>query len=263
MPELPEVETVVRTLSPHVAGRTIREVHFLSPHAAGHKPEELARQITGRRIAALRRAGKFIVFELDHGVLAVHLRMTGKLLMNGEPGPFTRAILELDAGTLLFDDVRQFGRMEWDERLPANVGRLGPDPFDLTPREFAMRLRSRRGAVKPLLLNQAFVGGLGNIYVDEALFRAGVHPLAHACRLSLARAERLHGSVVEVLAEAIDAGGSSISDYVDADGRAGGFQVQHRVYGRAGEECVQCGAVVRRIVVGQRGTHFCARCQRR
>ncbi len=263
MPELPEVETVVRTLAPYVAGRTIREVHFLSPHAAGHRPEELAQRITGRRITGLRRAGKFIVFDLDHGVLAVHLRMTGKLLMNGERGAFTRAILELDKGTLLFDDVRKFGRMEWDEQLPANVGRLGPEPLDITAREFAERLRARRGAVKPLLLNQAFIGGLGNIYVDEALHRAGVHPLAQASRLSRARAERLHACIVDVLTEAIDAGGSSISDYVDADGRAGGFQMQHRVYGREGEPCLECGAPIKRIVVGQRGTHFCARCQRR
>lgn len=263
MPELPEVETVVRTLAPHVVGRTILEARFFSPHAAAHRPEELAARLQGRRIHAVRRVGKFIVADLDSGVLSVHLRMTGKLLWNAVPGPFTRALLELDSGSVLFDDVRQFGRMEWAEGIPANVARLGPDPLEIQPAEFAARLRAHRGAAKPLLLNQAFVAGLGNIYVDEALFRAGVHPLAHASRLSHARALRLHAAVVEVLSEAIAAGGSSISDYADAQGRQGGFQRFHRVYGREGEPCQKCGTPVCRIVAGQRGTHFCPRCQRR
>jgi formamidopyrimidine-DNA glycosylase len=207
--------------------------------------------------------GKFIVVDLDRGVLAVHLRMTGKLLADAAARPFTRAVLELDRGAVLFDDVRKFGRMEWAAELPANVRRLGPDALRITPEEFAGRLRARRGAVKPLLLNQAFLAGLGNIYVDEALFRAGIHPLATAQSLSRTRALRLHGAMAEVLREAIAAGGSSISDYADAEGRAGAFQRFHRVYGRAGEPCVECGSPVKRIVVGQRGTHYCARCQRR
>ncbi len=263
MPELPEVETVVRTLAPYVAGRTILEARFLSPHAAAHRPEELAARLRGRRIAAVRRAGKFIVATLDEGVLSIHLRMTGKLLLNAAPGPFTRAILELDSGAVLFDDVRQFGRLEWCERIPPNVARLGPDPLEITPGDFASRLRAHRGCIKALLLNQSFLAGLGNIYVDEALFRAGVHPLAQAARLSRRRALRLHTAIVEVLTEAIAAGGSSISDYADAQGRQGSFQRFHRVYGREGEPCPACGTPVRRIVAGQRGTHFCPRCQRR
>lgn len=263
MPELPEVETVVRTLAPHVAGRTILEARFLSAHAAAHRPEELADRLRGRRIQAVRRVGKFIVADLDHGVLSIHLRMTGKLLLNGVPGPFTRAILELDSGSVLFDDVRQFGRMEWCENTPANIARLGPDALEITPEDLSARLRAHRGAIKPLLLNQAILAGLGNIYVDEALFRAGVHPLAPATRLTRPRALRLHAAIVEVLSEAVAAGGSSISDYADAQGRQGAFQRFHRVYGRQGEPCPECATPVRRIVVGQRGTHFCPRCQRR
>jgi formamidopyrimidine-DNA glycosylase len=263
MPELPEVETVVRTLAPHVVGRTILDARFLSPHAAAHRPEELAARLQGRRILAVRRVGKFIVADLDHGILSIHLRMTGKLLLNAAPGPFTRAILELDCGSVLFDDVRQFGRMEWCERISANIARLGPDALALTPDEFAARFRARRGAIKPLLLNQAVLAGLGNIYVDEALFRAGVHPLAPADRLSRPRLQRLRAAIVEVLSEAIAAGGSSISDYADAQGQQGAFQRFHRVYGRQDEPCPECGTAVRRIVVGQRGTHFCPRCQSR
>jgi formamidopyrimidine-DNA glycosylase len=263
MPELPEVETVVRTLAPHVRGRLIVAARFLSPHAAGHRPEELAAHLRGRRIQDVRRAGKFIVFPLDHGLLSVHLRMTGKLLLNAAAGRFTRAVLELDAGSVLFDDVRQFGRMEWSAQTPANIARLGPDPLVEAAADFAARLKSRRGAVKPLLLDQSFLAGLGNIYVDEALHRAGIHPLAAAARISRTRALRLHAAVIDVLSAAIAAGGSSISDYADAAGRKGAFQHSHRVYGRENVPCLTCGAPIRRIVVTQRGTHFCPRCQPR
>ncbi|MBN9658313.1 MAG: bifunctional DNA-formamidopyrimidine glycosylase/DNA-(apurinic or apyrimidinic site) lyase [Acidobacteria bacterium] len=263
MPELPEVETIVRTLRPRVAGRRILEARYLSPHAAGHQPEIMAAGLTGRTIVDLRRAAKFLVFDLDQGFLSVHLRMTGKLLFDSVPGPFARAILTLDPGTLIFDDVRQFGRFLWSPELPPNVSTLGPEPFDIQPAAFAHRLRARRAHVKPLLLNQQFLGGLGNIYVDEALHRAGIHPLALSSSLSARRAQLLHASILEVLGEAIAAGGSSISDYVDAEGRAGSFQRFHRVYGREGEPCLQCGKPIHRIVVGQRGTHFCPACQKR
>lgn len=263
MPELPEVETIVRTLRPRVAGRRILDVRYLSPIAAARDPETMAESLSGRTIRGLRRVAKFLVFDLDEGVLAIHLRMTGKLLFDQVPGPFARAILTLDQGTLVFDDVRQFGRLLWTPALPANIERLGPEPFDLTPREFAARLKARRGRVKPLLLNQQFIGGLGNIYVDEALFRAGIHPLAQASRLSARRAQLLHAAIIEVLTDAIAAGGSSISDYVDAEGRAGSFQRFHQVYGREGAPCARCGRSICRIVVGQRGTHLCPCCQTR
>jgi formamidopyrimidine-DNA glycosylase len=191
--------------------------------------------------------------------------MTGKLLTDPPPSPFLRALLELDDRRLAFDDVRQFGRMLWSaSSLPAGVARLGPEPLETAPEEFVRSLRSRRGRVKALLMNQAFLGGMGNIYTDEALHRAGIHPEAEASKLSKPRCLRLHAAIVAVLTEAIASRGSSISDYVDTDGRGGEFQQRHRVYGRESEPCLTCAkAAIRRIVVAQRGTHFCPRCQRR
>lgn len=262
MPELPEAECIVRSLRPWLEGSRFTAVHFLSPLAANGQPARLGRFLANRRIGAVRRRGKFILLELDHGFCAVHLRMTGRLLWNGAPGPHTRAVFELDRGRLLLDDIRQFARVYAGQTLPRPVAQLGPEPFELVPAEFAARTLGRRGRIKPLLLDQRFLAGLGNIYVDEALHRARVHPLQPAARLSPKRAETLHAAILEVLGEAIAAGGSSISDYVDGAGREGSFQLQHRVYGRQGQPCPACGATVRRIVVAQRGTHFCPRCQR-
>lgn len=248
MPELPEVETVVRTLAPHLTGRRIQHVHGVDV------------PVTGRVIERLSRHGKYIVLHLDDGLLLIHLRMTGKLLFNGTPTPHTRASFGLDNGTLLFDDIRRFGRITWS---PGALPDQGPDPLEIPSSDFVDAVHARRGSIKPLLLNQRFLRGLGNIYVDEALHRAKIHPLAQAARLSRPRLVLLHQTIIEVLREAIEAGGSSISDYVDAEGRAGSFQGRHRAYGRAGEPCFDCGNPICRIVVGQRGTHFCQRCQKR
>jgi formamidopyrimidine-DNA glycosylase len=187
--------------------------------------------------------------------------MTGKVLINRTPGPYTRAVVTLDSGALLFDDVRMFGRIEYSKRLPERVARLGPEPLEISRDEFVSRLRSRRAQIKPLLLNQTFLRGLGNIYTDEALFRARIHPRALASRLSRRRAAELHRAIVEVLTLAIESRGSSVSDYVDAEGRQGWFQALHNVYGKGGEPCPRCGRPIRRTVVAQRGTHYCPRCQ--
>ena len=215
--------------------------------------------LVGRTIRNVARHGKQILFELDRGFIHVKLGMTGALLVNGVAGAHTRAVLEFNDGShLLYDDIRQFGSLRLIAEPP---GELGPDPLELSAREFALRLRSRRGALKPLLLNQSFLRGLGNIYVDEALHRAAMHPLASAERLSAAAAKALHGAIVELLEEAIVHRGSSISDYVDAAGERGSFQKLHRVYGKEGQPCLRCGTPIRKIVVAQRGTHFCPRCQ--
>lgn len=259
MPELPEVETIVRGLRPHVEGRRVEAVEFCAARAAQGQPREMEQRLAGRRIVRLTRRGKHLLFELDTGWMDVHLRMTGKLLLQGARPAYVRARLVLDTGAVIeFEDVRQFGYMVWRERPPL----LGPDALEISAEDFCSMLGARRAAVKPLLLQQEVLAGLGNIYVDEALFRAGIHPRAIAARLSKARRARLHCAVREVLREALAMGGSSVSDYVDAEGRPGGFQRQHRVYGRAGEPCPACGAAVRRIVIGQRGTHYCPRCQR-
>lgn len=262
MPELPEVECIVRTLRQHLAGKRIHAVAFRSLLAAGGRAGEAVDFLAGRSITAVRRRGKFIVLELDRGFCAVHLRMTGRLVWKGAEGPHTRAVFTLESGRLVLDDIRQFARVYCGAALPEAVAALGPEPFELTPAEFRIRLQARRGRIKPLLLDQRFLAGLGNIYTDEALHRARIHPLHAAARLSGKRAESLHAAIVEVLEEAIAAGGSSISDYVDGAGRRGGFQNSHRVYGREGEPCPQCAAPVRKIVVAQRGTHYCPRCQR-
>src|ERR1035438_6280141 len=197
------------------------------------------------------------------GYLVVHLGMTGRLLLGGEVGKHTHAILSLDRGVLLYDDSRQFGCIQYSREIPERVLKLGPDALEVSFEDFAAALRRRKTRIKALLLNQGFVRGLGNIYADEALFRAGIHPMAMASRLRGDRARRLHDGIAAVLAEAIAAGGSSISDYREAEGRKGFFQMEHRVYQRTGEACPVCGTAIRRILVAQRSSHFCPRCQRR
>ena len=258
MPELPEVETVVRSLAPYVTGRMIRAIEV---HSSPIRRGEVERA-GGRRIVRVRRAGKFIVFELDQGYLCVHLGMTGKLLAAPQRGKHTRACIRLDDGMVCFDDPRMFGNIEFSERLPERVERLGVEPLEVDCERFQQMLRLRRGGVKALLLNQKFLRGVGNIYADEALHLAGVHPLERASGLSAPRARRLWEALRTVLTEAIARGGSSVSDYVDAEGRQGWFQLMHRVYRRHGEPCLTCGTIIRRILVAQRGTHFCPRCQR-
>ena len=256
MPELPEAETIARTLAPHIEGRRIQEAHFLAKRAVRGSPPALE----GRRLHRVRRYGKGVVFDLDGGILFIKLGMTGSLLLNREPGPYTRAWFRIDGCKLCFNDIRQFGSIALLDRPP---GRLGPDPLEMDAADFFARLRGRRALIKRLLLDQSFVRGLGNIYTDEALFRAGIHPLARSERLSRQRAGRLHAAIVEVLSEAIAAGGSSVSDYVDAAGRRGRFQEFHQVYRREGQPCPRCGSPILHMAVAQRGTRYCRRCQKR
>jgi formamidopyrimidine-DNA glycosylase len=260
MPELPEVETVVRSLEPHLTGRRILSARFNSRFVTPGDRRELAARLAGRVVESVRRRGKFIVIALDTGTLTVHLGMTGKLLLDSEMNPHTHGVFDLDGGVLLYDDPRQFGRIEWGGKRAAG---LGPEPLEISLEDFRQRLRRRKARIKPLLLNQAFLAGMGNIYVDESLFLAGIHPLANASRLNAARVAGLHRAIRQILSQAIAQGGSSISDYVDAAGQEGWFQLQHRVYGREGEPCGNCGTAIKKIVVAQRGTHFCPKCQKR
>jgi formamidopyrimidine-DNA glycosylase len=262
MPELPEVETVVRTVSPHLVGRKILQARFTSKFVTPGNRTALAARVVGRTIRSVRRRGKFIVVELDEGTLAIHLGMTGNLLAGGKAGEHTHGYFTLDDGVLLYNDPRQFGRIEWSAGPAKRVAKLGPEPLEITLEEFQKRMK-RRTRVKPLLLNQTFLAGVGNIYADESLFRSGIHPLAIAARLSAARVARLHQVIRETLTEAIEHRGSTISDYRDADGAAGGFQLRHQVYGREGEPCTVCGTPIKKTLVAQRGTHHCPKCQRR
>jgi formamidopyrimidine-DNA glycosylase len=261
LPELPEVETVVRGIAPLIVGQTIVEAQLFSRFVTRGGFEETARDLRGRRIEQVERRGKHIVVTLDRGYLHLHLGMTGKLLWNAPVGPHTRAILQLSDGVLIYDDIRQFGRIEASLALPESISDLGPDPLELEFEAFYQRLKLRKGAIKPLLLNQTFLRGMGNIYTDEALFAAGIHPLTTTRRISKRRAENLFSSMQDLLRLAIDHRGSSISDYVDSSGQRGGFQMLHQVYGKEGEPCPRCGGVIKRIVIAQRGTHLCPRCQ--
>ncbi len=265
MPELPEVETVTRSLVPYLQGRVIRSAEFRQMRVLRGDPDETARRLAGRRITSLERRGKFIMMHLsgNGGIFTVHLGMTGRLLIGGEIGKHTHAIVQLDRGVLTYDDPRQFGRLEWSQEVPRSVAKLGPEPLGIEFDEFWKALHVRKTNAKALLLNQRFLGGVGNIYADEALFRAGIHPLTVAAKIGKSRARRLYDAIREVLAEAIESRGSSVSNYVDAEGRLGSFQRSHRVYQRDGEPCLVCGRLIRRTLVAQRGTHFCATCQKR
>ena len=273
MPELPEVETTVRLLRSAVVGRRVEGATVSWPRSVGQGGvDAFRRSVVGARVGALERRGKFAVFRLERrgraaGALLVHLRMSGRLVVEPArcaPGPWARVELRLDRGVLRFLDVRKFGRMTFHADPEDVLGELGPEPLaeDLQPATFARALRGKRRILKPLLLDQAFLAGLGNIYVDESLHRAGLHPLRRADRVSARRAELLLREIRATLREAIEREGSSFdSFYRTPEGRPGTYQHQFRVYGRAGQPCRSCSALIVRLRVGQRGTHVCPRCQ--
>src|ERR1700683_2793205 len=228
MPELPEVETVVRSLAPKLTGRRIIDAQFFSHLVVRQKFPALRKRVRDQIVKSVERHGKFIVLTLDRGVLVIHLGMTGKLLLDSEPGPYARAIFKLDRGLLVYDDIRHFGRIEWSEQLPERAAALGPDALHVSLDDFRKLLKTRKSGIKPLLLNQRFLRGMGNIYTDEALFEARINPRAIAANLSRDRASRLHAAMVDILQTAIRLKGSSISDYVNAYGEKGSFQLQHQ-----------------------------------
>ncbi len=282
MPELPEVETVARGVHARVSGDRILDAWFAS-HREPFKtpPSRQARALAARLILAVHRTGKHIVCELSAaGASAaeaqaarpaaqwiVHLGMTGRLLVTTSDAPLaphTHARLSLSSGReLRFVDPRRFGRLEFRD-LARGEGFSGPgaEPLTIAPADFARLFRGRKLAIKAALLNQKLLAGVGNIYADESLFRAGIRPRKAAGRLTRAELERLRLSLLDVLEHAIRLGGSSVSDYVDADGARGFFQLEHCVYQRTGEPCRKCRTPIRRIILGGRSTHFCPRCQK-
>ncbi len=279
MPELPEVETIARGVDARVRGDQIVSAWFGS-HREPFKtpPAEQARGLEGRAFVAVHRTGKHIVCELApaRGDLSassvdaqwiVHLGMTGRLLVSDPEipvAPHTHARLTLSSGReLRFEDPRRFGRLQWRDlrRSPGFEG-AGAEPLTVGREEFAALFRGRRLPIKAALLNQNLLTGVGNIYADESLFRAGIRPRRQAGRLTREELERLRQSLRRVLQKAIRLGGSSVSDYVDAAGERGFFQLEHRVYLRTGQPCLHCQTAIKRILIAGRGTHYCPRCQR-
>jgi formamidopyrimidine-DNA glycosylase len=301
MPELPEVETIVRGLDQRVAGDTIESVWIGSRKQPLKSPATLiAATLEGKRIVRVHRAGKHIVFDLEGQSRAsqppkkkggrtvrrqtpqavslpkssdetaqwiVHLGMTGRLMVSGPAADIakhTHLIAKLASGReLRFIDPRMFGKLS--VHPPSESGGFDPggvEPLEASEEAFVALFRGRKTPIKSALLNQKLLRGVGNIYADESLFRAGIRPRRRAAAITREQLGKLHSAVREVLREAIALGGSTISNYVDADGEEGFFQLQHRVYGREGEPCLVCGTAIRRIVLSGRSSHYCPKCQK-
>ncbi len=271
MPELPEVETVARGLRAALVGRTITDVKVLwTRSVVPPDPAAFARHLTGQVITDVGRRGKWLVVGLSGGdTLLIHLRMSGRLVIESEAcldDRHLRVLFLLDDGRRLsFIDQRKFGRLHLTNEPAQVLGDLGPEPLsdEFTSRRLEEMLKQRQGRIKPLLLDQRFLAGLGNIYADEALWRARIHPLRPANTLTPAEAQRLHKAIRVVLTSAIASGGTTLEDevYRQADGQAGEFASELAAYGRTDQPCPRCGQPIERIKVSQRGTHFCPRCQ--
>jgi formamidopyrimidine-DNA glycosylase len=280
VPELPEVETIARGLDTRVVGDTVESVWIGSRKQPLKSPAgTIAATLEGKRIARVHRAGKHIVFDLEGEAQPkkgrrsgrpaaqwiVHLGMTGRLVVCEsavEIAKHTHLIAKLASGReLRFIDPRMFGKLSVHLH-PGGFDPGGVEPLEVSEQQFIALFRGRKTPIKSALLNQKLLRGVGNIYADESLFRAGIRPRRRAAAITREQLGRLHQAVREVLREAIALGGSSISDYVDADGEEGFFQLQHRVYGREGEPCLVCATAIRRVVLAGRSSHYCANCQK-
>jgi formamidopyrimidine-DNA glycosylase len=273
MPELPEVETIARNLKA-LEGKTIRDARVYSRAILKDPSSPLERDLPGKIISEVGRRGKYLLFALDGPwKLIIHLGMTGQILLRRQgagsdtlPDKHTHLALRMDGLDFYFRDIRKFGFVDLArlDRSAENLyfGHLGSDPFGLEERSFVARLKKCRARIKPLLLGQKIVAGIGNIYADETLFEAGILPTRRASGLSAGRISRLLSAMRRILGAAVENGGSSIDDYVLPDGTRGRYQRYHRVYGKGGRPCPACGTLIRKIVVGGRGTCFCPACQR-
>jgi formamidopyrimidine-DNA glycosylase len=287
MPELPEVEVIRRALVETVLGRTIASVRIAqSNYAFLTSPQELRKRILGRRFERIDRRGKYLLFVLDdQSWLVIHLGMTGQLFSSRalnprlvqrslrqrtsepfRPDQHTHLSITFEgtAESLHYRDARKFGKILWlaPQANDARLERLGPDAATITTRQLAVGLKGRRSAIKPVLLDQSVLAGVGNIYADESLHAARIAPTRAAHTLTPKEVDLLARSIRRVLKRAINLGGSSIDDYLHPDGSDGGFQKRFAVYSRDGEPCKRCGATIQRLVIGQRSAHFCGACQR-
>lgn len=274
MPELPEVETIKRTLEPKLKGLSFQAVEVYLPKIIRTPvPQEFIASIPGKTIQKIERRGKYLLFFLaENFVLVLHLRMTGRLIYSApeDPlGPHTHIIFHLDNGfALRYMDTRQFGRvfLVKSEKLPlvAGLNSLGIEPFDpgFTKAFLIRELKRRHTKIKSLLIDQSFIAGIGNIYADEVLFRALIHPQRQSQTLTIREATRLYYAIREILKEGIENRGASIKDYVNGEGNAGNYQNLLKVYGHEGKPCTRCSRPIAKIYLGGRSTHFCSTCQK-
>jgi formamidopyrimidine-DNA glycosylase len=273
MPELPEVETVARGLRAALPGRRILSVR-LGKTDFIEDPAAMERDLPGSKVGSVRRHGKFLIVELEPSngsaenfSLFIHLGMTGQIVVCPPEAPeaqHTHVFFALDDGSeFRYTDVRRFGKMRIlsAESRKSTLGKVGLDPLEATLDEFSALVRSRRARIKALLLDQHGLSGMGNIYTDESLWRARIHPTRLGVNLKDAELRRLYRAVRDILKQAIRMRGSSVSDYVDSEGRRGSFQQRHKVYQRKGKKCFRCGALIRRAIVAGRSSYFCPRCQ--
>lgn len=272
MPELPEVETIVRGLRRTVLNKKISSVKMLPSRVLQSGPDFIRRNLTGEKITGVKRRGKNIILELSSNKsILVHLGMTGNLFYLGKSIPWRKHdqvdIGFSDGAHLRYADIRKFGKfklvrssqMQKEERLRS----LGPEPLEISEKDFVDLLHNKKGKIKSTLLNQKVIAGIGNIYADEALWDAKIHPQEKASNLSRAKLAKLHHAVLKILRKAIKAGGSSIDNYLDVEGKKGFFQFYHKVYAREGKHCPRCGTKIKRIIINQRSAHFCPNCQKK
>lgn len=270
MPELPEVETVARSLRPYLEGKRLSDFEARWPKVLQNVSlAGFRKAVRGARIAAVERRAKYMIMRTDRGRILVHLRMTGKLYPERKrPGDkHVSALFRLNGGDyLVFHDTRKFGRVYYfpdEESWRGFNQRFGPEPLgrSFSPDWLVDNLKKRQRIIKPLLLDQEFVAGLGNIYVDEALWMAGIHPLTRADRVPREKARRLHQAIKDVLRESIRANGTTFQDFKFLGGKKGGYTDSLKVFARQGEACPRCGRTIEKMRVSQRGTHVCRKCQ--
>ena len=270
MPELPEVETTRRGIAPHVEGRRVAGVEVRQPRLRKPVTPRLAARLTGRSIDRVERRAKYLLLRSDEGSLIIHLGMSGNLRLvepGTPPGPHDHVDIRFEGGRMLrYTDPRRFGMVLWTQREPAEhelLAQLGPEPLtDAFDGERLFQLsRGRRGSVKAFIMENRVVVGVGNIYASESLFLAGIHPKRAAGKIARERYDRLAETIKAVLARAIEAGGTTLRDFVGGDGKPGYFAQQLNVYGREGEPCPSCATPIKRLTLAQRSTYYCPRCQ--
>lgn len=272
MPELPEVETTLRGIAPHIVNKTIAHVTIRQPKLRWKMPDNLAEILQGQAVKYCRRRAKYLLIEFATGVLLIHLGMSGSLRIFRdklpEPDKHDHVDFVFADGTLLrYHDPRRFGAILWLAGVAEHhdlLKNLGVEPLsdEFTAEYLLNKLRGKKRAIKLMLMDNAIVVGVGNIYANESLFQAALLPSRMAQSLNLADCERLVAAVKQILQRAIETGGSTLRDFVDSDGKSGYFQQEYKVYGRAGAGCLKCGGVIEKSVLGQRGTFYCVTCQK-